>query len=157
MKVKIAYHYPEIIGSLLCLVLGMLSGVGVEASDMVWYNALHKPVFNPPAWVFGPVWALLYLMMGVVLGRLWKDRKKNWHLIVVFIIQLVFNLLWSTLFFHCHRIGWALLDLSALWVSLVVFLAWALHQRVIMGLFLPYFVWVSFALILNLSLYSMNG
>lgn len=154
---KVKEYYPEITGGLLCLTLGMLSGYSVKASDFLWYASLSKPLFNPPAWIFGPVWTLLYIMMGVAFGMLWKDRVKNERLILIFTTQLILNLLWSPIFFYYQSIIWALLDICALWTILVVFMLDARNQRPILLLFFPYFLWVTFALILNFSIYQMNG
>lgn len=156
MASKIEKYYPEIIGSLLCLALGMLSGVSVQASDSLWYLSLNKPSFNPPAWVFGPAWTVLYIMMGVALGMLWKEKIKNRYLIFIFATQFVFNLLWSPIFFYYQNIGWAFIDICALWLSIVGFMIAARNRRVIKLLFVPYLCWVSFAALLNFSIYKMN-
>ena len=153
---KVKEYYPEMIGGLLCLTLGMLSGYIVNASDYLWFASLSKPVFNPPAWIFGPVWSLLYLMMGAALGMLWRDKIKNKRLIYIFTMQFVFNLLWSPIFFYYQNIGWAFLDICALWLSLIAFMFVARNQRAILLLFFPYIFWVTFALILNFSIYKMN-
>ncbi len=153
---KFKRYYPEIIGSLLCLTLGMLSGYSVKTSDFVWYASLSKPIFNPPSWIFGPVWTLLYLMMGVALGMLWKDKINNKRLILIFTMQFMLNLFWSPIFFCYQSIDLALLDISALWVSLVVFMYAARNKRAILLLFFPYVLWVTFAVILNFSIYKLN-
>ena len=150
-------YTPEMAGMIHCLSLGMISGYIFKGADSLWYTSLNKPFFNPPAWVFAPVWTLLYLMMGLSLGMLWKDRVKSRRLILIFIIQLIFNLLWSPLFFYAQNIGLALLDISALWITLILFMYSAKHQRAIFILFLPYFFWVTFALALNVSLYKINA
>ena len=155
MKTKIKKYSPEILGSLLCLILGMCSGYGVKSSS-IWYTSLIKPVFNPPSWLFGPVWTLLYLMMGVALGKLWKQKTKNKQFIFIFVIQFIFNLLWTPIFFCYHYIGLAFLDLCALFVLLAVLLFAVRHQKSIMLLLLPYFLWVTFAGILNFSIYYLN-
>ncbi len=156
MVLKIKAYYPEIIGASLCLILGILSGYGIKAADSFWYLNLTKPSFNTPGWVFGPVWTLLYLMMGVAFGKLWKEKVQNKFLIILFLIQFIFNLLWSPLFFYCESIQWALIDILALWVSLIVliFLSWS--KRTVFLLLLPYLIWVSFAVGLNFSLYQLN-
>lgn len=156
MTPKIKKFYPEIIGSFICLTLGFLSGYSVKVSDSIWYANLSKPVFNPPSWIFGPVWMVLYLMMGFAVGMLWKNRIKNERLILIFAAQFILNLLWSPIFFYYQSIGGAFLDICALWVSLVVFMFAVRKQRTILLLFFPYFLWVTFALILNFSIYQMN-
>lgn len=149
-------YQSAIIGVLLCLTLGILSGYSVQVGDMTWYASLIKPNFNPPNWIFGPVWSALYIMMGTVLGRLWNE--KNQILLFLFVSQFIFNLLWSPLFFYYHRIDLALYDISLLWLSLVIFMvmAWRTHCRTIFLLFTPYLLWVSFAGVLNLSIYRLN-
>lgn len=156
MKSTFKKYQAEIVGSLLCLLLGLLSGYSVNASDPFWYVNLNKPSFNPPAWIFGPAWTVLYLMMGAALGKLWKDKANNKLLITLFIIQFIFNLAWSPLFFYFHRIDWALADIDALWLSLFIFMIAARHHRSVFLLCLPYLLWVSFATFLNFSIYTMN-
>lgn len=156
MILKIEKYWPEIIGSLICLTLGMLSGYSVNAADSLWYAALKKPIFTPPNWVFGPVWTLLYLMMGVAMGILWKDKSKNKRLILIFTLQLILNLLWSPLFFYYHNIGGALLDICALWIALICLIFFARGQQIILFLMLPYVVWITFAALINFNIYQMN-
>lgn len=151
---KIKKYYPEVVGGLLCLTFGMLSGYSVKISDSLWYISLRKPIFNPPSWIFGPVWTILYLMMGIAFGLLWK--VKNRRLIFIFVIQLIFNLLWSTIFFHYQSVGWALLDICALWLSLIVLMFVVRNRRSVLFLLVPYFLWITFALMLNFSIYQMN-
>lgn len=156
MTLKIEKYYPELTGSLVCLTLGLLSGYSVSVSDSLWYANLIKPAFNPPAWIFGPAWTILYLMMGAALGILWKDKTNNARLMSLFAIQFLFNLAWSPIFFYYQQIGWAFIDICALWVSLIVFMFAARQQRSVFLLFLPYVLWVTFALILNFSIYKLN-
>ncbi len=156
MKSTFKKYQTEILGSLLCLLLGLLSGYSANASDPLWYVGLNKPNFNPPAWIFGPAWTILYLMMGSALGKLWKEKTNNKLLIALFIIQFIFNLGWSPLFFYFHRIDLALADIGALWLSLLIFMIAARHQRSVFLLCLPYLLWVSFAAFLNFTIYIMN-
>jgi benzodiazapine receptor len=149
------YRY-EIIASLLCLCLGSLSGFAVSAGDSVWFASLAKPSFNPPSWVFAPVWTLLYLMMGIALGRIIKHLPDSKWLLGLFLVQFSFNLAWSPLFFYFHRIDLALYDLAALWLSLLLLLIAAHKQRLILALLSPYFFWVSFAAFLNYSIFRLN-
>ena len=156
MLSKIKQFRPEITGSLLCLALGILSGYSVKAADSLWYMSLIKPTFNPPPWVFGPVWTILYLMMGAALGILWKDKLKNGYLILIFTMQFILNLLWSPIFFYYQNISLALIDICALWILLIFLVYGARNQRPIMALISPYLFWVTFALLLNISIYQMN-
>ena len=153
---KIKKNYPEFVGSLLCLSLGILSGFVSHASDSLWYMNLHKPFFNPPAWIFGPVWTVLYCMMGTAFGILWRERSANKNLISLFLFQLLCNLAWSPIFFYAHRIDLAFLDICILWMSLIFFMIFARKQKLVLILFAPYFVWVTFALLLNFSIWTFN-
>ena len=148
-------YQPEMLGALLCLSLGILSGYGVQAGDSSWYLSLNKPIFNPPAWIFGPVWTTLYIMMGIAVGKLCKQKHK--YLVILFTIQFIFNLLWSPLFFYFERIDLALVDICALWVSLMMLIIGVRNQKTIFLLLLPYALWVSFALFLNFTLYQINS
>lgn len=158
MKIVSRYKkfYPEIVASLMCLSLGMVSGFVSHASDSVWYQQLDKPFFNPPSWIFAPVWTILYCMMGAALGILWRDKHKNKNLISLFCLQFLYNFAWSPLFFYAHRIDIALLDLLALWVTIITFMIRARRQQRVFMLFVPYLLWVTFALILNLTIFMMN-
>jgi tryptophan-rich sensory protein len=146
----------EILGALLCLGLGMFTGFTVKG-DGQWYQTLHKPSFNPPSWLFGPVWSVLYVMMGTILGKLWQKQPAARTALLLFYLQLLFNLLWSPLFFHLHRLDLALIDICLLWFSLLACMWSAKNLPLVLQLFLPYFFWVSFALVLNGCLYLMNN
>lgn len=145
---------PEIIGSLLCLMLGMLSGLSVRISDMMWYANLHKPAFNPPTWLFGPVWAVLYIMMGIALAKIYKDRNNK--ALFIFAVQFVLNIIWTPLFFYMQRIDLALIDIVLLWSCLIVFFICTRKNSTVIMLFIPYALWTTFAMILTLSLYMLN-
>lgn len=157
MTTLIKKYVPEVAGIAICLGLGYLSGIIMQASDPHWYASLVKPVFNPPNWVFAPAWTILYIMMGIALGKIYKCRAVCGNLFIIFVLQLVFNLLWTPLFFYYHRIGLALIDITLLWLSLCIFIIFSRKNQTITMLFIPYILWVSFALILNLCLYQMNA
>jgi benzodiazapine receptor len=149
-------YRPEIFGALFCLSLGLLSGYLSQSGESNWYIHLKKPSFNPPSWIFAPVWTLLYLMMGIALGKLWKLRELSSMLLKLFAIQFLLNLLWSPLFFYFHQIDLALVCLFLLWLFLLSFMTLARRVRVVYILFAPYLLWVSFALALNYSIYRLN-
>lgn len=146
----------EFIGILVCLTLGMASGYIVNTGHSSWYLGLNKPIFNPPNWVFPITWGFLYALMGVVLGKIWKIRNYKPKLLACFIFQFIFNLLWSPLFFYFHKVEYALYDLILLWISLLYFMVLSLKIRHVFLLMIPYFLWVSFALLLNFSIYFLN-
>ena len=125
-----------------------------------WYEGLIKPSFNPPNWIFGPVWTLLYLLMTYaawrVFGRL-ESRRDHVKLALVFIVQLFSNALWSIVFFGMHNPAAALLVVILLEASVIaMILAFAKHDRVAALTQLPYAAWVAFASLLNLSIVLLN-
>ncbi len=144
------------LGIFFCLLLGIMSGVFSGSGDSLWYRNLVKPSFNPPSWVFGPTWTILYIMLGVALGILWEHRKKYPLLLILFALQFALNIVWSPLFFLFHRIDLALYDLALLWIIVTIFLFHARVLRSVFLLFIPYACWISFALILNFNVYILN-
>lgn len=118
-----------------------------------WYVYLNKPFFSPPNWLFGPVWTVLYLMMGVSLYLGWQKKVNlKW-----FWVQLGLNTLWSFLFFGLESPGWALVEIAILWIAIVMTIKsfWA-KNRIGSYLLLPYLLWVSFASVLNGAIWWLN-
>lgn len=151
----LSIHREKTIGALLCLGLGMLSG-WFNTFDPAWYKQLVKPFFQPPSWLFAPVWTILYLMIGSFGGYLWQNRSTHPRLLQLFILQMILNLIWSFLFFGLKAIGLACFDLSLLW-SLVALLIYGCHQKNLSYLSLiPYWIWLTYAFSLNLSLLYLN-
>jgi tryptophan-rich sensory protein len=136
------------------------AGVGFRFPPGDWYATLVKPAFNPPAWVFAPVWTLLYLMMGIAAWLVWRERgvPRAAPAFALFLVQLALNAAWSWLFFGLHRIAWALVDLAALWLAIgATLLAFWSHRPLAGLLLVPYFLWVSFAALLNFEFWRLNG
>jgi len=122
-----------------------------------WYAALQKPEFNPPNWVFAPVWTLLYILMAISVWRVQRKQQRFSFEIALWLVQLALNGLWSWLFFGLHRPDLALIDIALLIVVLLTtVLAFARIDRNAAWLLLPYLAWVSFASMLNLSLWQLN-
>lgn len=142
------------------LAVGGLSGFATTRGVSTWYPTLVKPSFNPPAWVFGPVWTLLYIMMGVAAFLVWReglDTEGVRIALTAFVIQLILNGLWSILFFGLEAPGWALAEIILLWTSIGI--TTMLFWRVVPSagtLLLPYWMWVSFATVLNAFLWWLN-
>lgn len=141
------------------IVLGFLSGQ-VGDSDSLWYWALEKPFFQPPAWLFGPVWTVLYAMIGVAAFLVWRQgfgqAAVRWAL-ALFVIQLAFNLAWTPVFFGAQSVGGALLVILALLPLLVLTIRQFLQVDRLAGwLLIPYLAWVAFATILNFSIWVLN-
>ena len=124
-----------------------------------WYAHLNKPLWNPPSWVFGPVWAVLYGMMGVAAWLVWCDGgwKRQPRALSWFVVQWALNALWTPLFFGLHLSGWAFFEMMMLWLALGVTLALFWRVRRVAGILLiPYWLWVSFAAVLNFTLWRLN-
>jgi benzodiazapine receptor len=151
-------YSAEITGIIFCLTFGILSGYLVNAGKSDWYFDLIKPSFNPPSWIFAPVWSILYIMMGIGFGKILNLKGVVKKLLLpLFIIQFLLNLIWSPLFFYYHRIDLALYDICALWLTISGLIIVARNIKIILLLFLPYFCWVSFALVLNLTILRLNS
>lgn len=144
----------------LCVTVGYLSGLVTRESILTWYVTLNKPSFNPPNWVFAPVWTLLYIMMGVAAGMIWtsnSDEQTTKKALGFFAIQLGLNALWSYLFFGLHNPLLALIEIILLW--LMIFETYNMFKKINKTaglLLLPYLAWVSFAAILNASIWWLN-
>jgi len=124
-----------------------------------WYQSLAKPSFNPPAWVFGPVWSVLYLLIGVAAWQVWRTRGFGGAraAMVLFAAQWVLNAAWTGLFFGLESATLGLVDIVALWVVIVAMVVAFFRASVLAGvLILPYLLWVSFATVLNSALWWLN-
>lgn len=144
-----------------CLLVGFLSSMVTLESITTWYPTIKKPVFNPPNWIFAPVWTSIYIMIGVAGGMIWNKLESNEKAVKkafgFFVIQLGLNALWSYLFFGLHNPLLALIEIILLW--LMIFETYNQFKRIdkIAGyLFIPYIAWVSFATILNASIWWLN-
>jgi len=144
----------------ICLIIGFLSSVATQSSVVDWYQTLNKPSFNPPNWLFAPVWSVLYVMMGVAAGLVWA---RGFHHIWVktalyhFIFQLLFNALWSIVFFGLKEPFWALLVIFTLLILIVLTIRWfkVVHKTAAI-LMIPYLLWVCFASALNYKIWELN-
>jgi benzodiazapine receptor len=143
------------------LAAGAIGSFAVGAQGFrPWYEAIAKPVFTPPGWVFGPVWTVLYLLMGVAAFLVWQ-RGLGSRLVRIallwFLIQLAINAGWTPVFFGLHRIGWALLVIVLLWIAIIVTMYHFFQVSTWAGwLLVPYLLWVSFAAVLNASIWHLN-
>ncbi len=144
---------------LLCVGGGSVVGLVSNGATDPWYLALRKPSWNPPAWVFAPVWTTLYLLMAVAAWRVWRHGgwARQRPVLTVFLAQLVANLAWSPLFFSAHWPALALADLALLWL-LVVTTLWAFAgvDRWAARLLTPYLAWITFAGALNAAIVALN-
>lgn len=130
-----------------------------NAIDSGWYDSLYQPSFTPPRWVFGPVWTVLYILMGIALYIVWNQfpRKRRENALGIFALQLLLNFLWSLFFFYFNDIEIALLDIAALWISIVMMIWMFYRVKPLAGwLIIPYLLWVSFAAALNIAYWVLN-
>eukprot|EP00047_Mylnosiga_fluctuans_P005724 m.242304 g.242304 ORF g.242304 m.242304 type:complete len:161 (-) comp14006_c0_seq1:101-583(-) len=141
------------------LVAGFVGSRSTMKSVKTWYVDLKKPPLNPPAWVFGPVWTTLYVLMGTAIWRIARSGAPEASTLVrVYFAQLAINALWSHLFFGLRRPAWALVDLAALWGTIVWMQAGiARIDGVAAALWAPYPLWVSFAGMLNWQVSRLNN
>jgi tryptophan-rich sensory protein len=140
-----------------CLAVGGISGYFTAAGVGVWYDGLVKPSFQPPKWLFGPVWTLLYILMAVAAWLVWKQAGLWNTTMALFALQLALNFAWSFIFFSAHRIGLALVDIVLLWLMLAgTIAAFAPIDARAAWLLFPYLAWVSFAAVLNASIWRLN-
>ena len=145
---------------ILCQLAGFLGSLFTTPAIPTWYATLVKPTFNPPNWVFAPVWTGLYLLMGISAFLVWRKGLDN-HLansgLRIFILQLVLNTLWSFLFFGLKSPLLGLIEILLLWIAIILTILSFFRSSKVAGiLLLPYILWVSFAAILNLSLWRLN-
>ena len=152
-----AVRYLTLAVFLLLVVIAASIGSSFEAGE--WYFAMNKPDWTPPAWVFAPIWSVLYVLMALAIWTVWMSgHKSRAGSLTWWLLQLGLNVAWSWLFFGLHRTGWSLLDLTLLLgvVSLCVRAFWA-SSRVAAMLMLPYLLWLVFAWSLNFGIWMMNG
>ena len=144
---------------ILCLGVGALGGMATAPEIAGWYCTLNKPAWNPPSWIFGPVWTTLYIMMGVSAWLVWRQGGVQKHRIplAAFAVQLLLNLAWSWIFFNMHQIGGALAEIAVLWISILLTgMLFYRESKLASGLLVPYLCWVSFATLLNFTLWKLN-
>jgi len=146
---------------LLCGSAGLIGGLFTARSVRTWYPTIAKPWFNPPAWVFGPAWTLLYLLMGISLYLVWRtmgaeDARRA--ALLFFFLQLLFNAGWSVVFFGMRRIFLAFVEICVLWILIAGTVLLTLRISAPAAyLLIPYLLWVTFALVLNYSIWRLNG
>lgn len=150
LKLVISIVVPQLLGGLGALVT--VSSIGS------WYQNIQKPFFTPPSWVFGPAWTLLYLMMGLAVYLIWKSKHSfKKQALWIFGVQLILNVLWSPGFFGLESPILGLIIIIPLWVLILVCIKLFLPiQKTAAYLMVPYFLWVSFALLLNASIWYLN-
>jgi len=148
---------PYLLGVVLCQAAGIFGSFFTIAEIPTWYAALNQPTWQPPNWLFGPVWTFLYICMGIAGARIWMKTKRGDVLRRIFIGQLLLNALWTPVFFSAHNIVGAVVMIIALDVAVAV-LVWNLRSRdrTASVLLFPYLVWILFATALNTAILILN-
>jgi len=141
----------------LALGVGIFAALVTEPNVVSWYPTLAKPSFNPPNWVFAPVWTTLYVLMAIAGWRVWRITDFGATPMLYWVMQLALNFAWSFIFFGAHQIFAALIEIAMLWIAvLVTTIAFFRVDRIAGALFVPYLLWVSFAAALNAAIYQLN-
>jgi len=144
----------------LCMIAGFVSGMSTSTGIENWYSTLNKPFFNPPNWIFAPVWTILYLMIGIAAGLIWhKGFNQNGVKVALslFVAQFLLNLIWSPIFFNLQAPTIAFIIIIILWVLIILTIMHFNKVDKIAGrLLIPYLLWVSFATILNGAIVYLN-
>lgn len=149
-----------IISVFSCLLIGALGGIATTSEINDWYVTLAKPSFNPPNYLFGPVWTILYALMGVSFYLILKAEKSlnKRKAILVFCVQLFLNFCWSFLFFKFHLICLALIEIICIWISILAMIfIFNKVNKISSYLQITYLLWVSFAAFLNASIFYLNN
>lgn len=157
---SISSTWKLIISIAVCEAVGIISALISNTDNYLWFETLLKPTWNPPAYLFGPVWSILYLLMGISFWFIWKadiPLEKKRKAIAIFIVQLIFNFCWSLLFFKYHSPFYALIDIiiMIITITLTMFNFSAINRKAVY-LLVPYILWVSFAALLNFTIWIMN-
>ncbi len=156
MKIKSIKKF--VFSIIICQLAGIIGSIFTVSSISDWYTYLNKPFFNPPSWIFGPVWTVLYILMGIAFYLIWtSDRRKSITPLVIFGVQLIFNAFWSILFFGFRNPFYAFIDIILLWLFIVlsIYLFVKINKKAAY-LLVPYITWVSFAAYLNYSIWQLN-
>ncbi|MEQ9408175.1 MAG: TspO/MBR family protein [Fuerstiella sp.] len=143
----------------LCFGAAGLGAMATTPEIDGWYRTIRKPSWNPPAGVFGPVWSMLYALMGLAAWRVWTPAgfRAARVPLTLFAVQLMLNVAWSWIFFHFHQPGWAFVEIIVLWIAILITTIEFFRSAKIAGwLMLPYLFWVSFASVLNFAIWQLN-
>lgn len=149
-----------ILSIVICQLAGIIGSFFTVDSIANWYITLNKPEFNPPNWIFGPVWIFLYLLMGISMFLIWREGLKNKNIkeaFVIFIVQLVFNTAWSIVFFGAQSIAGGLIVIIILLILIIICISKFMKISKLAGILLvPYLLWTLFATVLNYFIFKLN-
>jgi tryptophan-rich sensory protein len=137
--------------------VSLIGGLATIAFKEPWYSLLIKPSFNPPDWIFGPVWTILYLMMTIAIWNFWHNKNRNMNTVYIYFIHLITNTTWSIVFFVFHKIFLASVVLIILIILIIILIIRFKRVNLLSYyLMIPYLLWCCFALFLNLTLSILN-
>ena len=143
----------------ILLITFLASGIGGFTTANFkepWYSQIILPSFNPPSWVFGPVWTTLYILMSIAIWRIWIKFYDN-KILNLYFFHLFFNMIWSIIFFGFHQIGLALIDLVLILIFIVLLMKiYYLKDKISFTLMVPYLLWSTYALVLNFNIFILN-
>jgi len=148
-----------IIAIIICEAAGGIGSIFTANSVAIWFPTLNKPSFNPPNWLFAPVWTLLFLLMGIALYLVWQKKSNQWvkTAVMIFAFQLILNIAWSFLFFFLHNPLAGLIEIIFLWLAILLTIIYFYKiSKPAAYLLLPYLLWVSFAAVLTYFLFRLN-
>ncbi|MFC1801473.1 TspO/MBR family protein [Nanoarchaeota archaeon] len=158
-KNKITW-WKLIISVVIPLLAGFIGSFFTTSSVSTWYQTIVKPSFNPPGWIFGPVWTVLFILMGVALYLVWNQgwkKKKVKIAIYFFSAQMVLNVVWSFLFFYMQKPLYSFIEIIFLWVAILgTIITFYKVDKKNLYLLAPYILWVTFAAVLNFTIYYLN-
>jgi len=156
---NIAKFFKLLVSLIIPIGLGSIAGILTTKEIAGWYDSLNKPSFNPPSYLFGPVWTALYILMGVSMFLIWNTPKTELRqkALAIFGIQLFFNFWWSILFFSFYTVFLSLIDILIMWFLIIYMISlFKKIKPVAAYLQIPYLLWVSFATVLNISIWYLN-
>lgn len=159
MQTKLKKTIKFSLSIFICLAAGIIGSIFTFDAISTWYNTLNKPFFNPPNWLFGPAWTVLYILMGISLYLVWQqqNKKETKDAIIIFSVQLFLNALWPIVFFGLKLPIIAFVELIVLWIAvLITIIQFKKISKNAAYLLLPYIIWISFAALLNLSIVLLN-
>ena len=149
-----------VVAVFICQLAGVIGSIATFPSIPTWYATLNKPAFNPPNWIFGPVWTTLFTLMGIAAYLIWQigyQNPKVKQALKIFALQLVLNSFWSILFFGLHNPLAAFIEIIVLWIAiLTTIILFHRLSKAAGWLLVPYLLWVSFAALLNLTIVVLN-
>lgn len=144
----------------VCIGAGALGAIATTPEIEGWYRTIEKPSWNPPDWIFGPVWTTLYVLMAIAAWLVWRPAgfRPAATPLTLFAVQLALNTAWSLIFFGLHQPGWAFAEIVVLWLAIAATTATFFRSSLIAALLmLPYLAWVSFATVLNFTIWRLNS